>query len=151
MILTPHALSGAAIAITVPEPLVGLPLALGSHYLLDMVPHWQETLPPYTPHRGTAVRTAIDSALSVALLRLIARSHPERARWVWLTAGAAILPDADSVVRHLPGSLKRSTAVLAYCRWHINIQRETASFWGLLPQIAVSLLCLLRSRPVRSG
>jgi hypothetical protein len=36
----------------------------------------------------------------------------------------------------------------AYGAWHISLQRETASLWGLLPQIAVSLLCLQRCRPL---
>ena len=35
-----HAIIGASIAKLVPNPLLGLPLALASHFLADLVPHW---------------------------------------------------------------------------------------------------------------
>ena len=40
MILTPHAIIGATISNIFPGyPVVGLVLAIGSHYLIDMIPH----------------------------------------------------------------------------------------------------------------
>jgi hypothetical protein len=40
MILTPHAIIGAAIANVLPgHPVVGFVLAVASHYLVDMIPH----------------------------------------------------------------------------------------------------------------
>ncbi len=42
MTATAHALVGAAIATAVPNPVIGIPLALASHPLLDMIPHWDE-------------------------------------------------------------------------------------------------------------
>lgn len=40
MILTPHAIIGAAVASALPgHPVVGFALALASHYLADMIPH----------------------------------------------------------------------------------------------------------------
>jgi hypothetical protein len=35
-----HALIGASIAKLVPHPYLGLPLALASHFLADLIPHW---------------------------------------------------------------------------------------------------------------
>ena len=40
MLYTPHFLTGAAILKTVPNPYLGLPLALLSHLALDMLPHY---------------------------------------------------------------------------------------------------------------
>lgn len=40
MTATAHALVGGAIASTIANPAIGLPLAAISHPLLDMVPHW---------------------------------------------------------------------------------------------------------------
>lgn len=40
MTATAHALVGGAIAATVSNPAIGLPLALISHPLIDMIPHW---------------------------------------------------------------------------------------------------------------
>lgn len=39
MLLTPHALTGLAIAYKVPYPLLALPLAMISHQFLDLIPH----------------------------------------------------------------------------------------------------------------
>lgn len=39
MMATSHALSGAAIAIAVKEPMLALPLAFVSHFALDILPH----------------------------------------------------------------------------------------------------------------
>ena len=39
MLYTPHLLTGAVILKFVPNPIVGLPLALLSHFILDMMPH----------------------------------------------------------------------------------------------------------------
>ncbi|OGG14811.1 hypothetical protein A2963_04400 [Candidatus Roizmanbacteria bacterium RIFCSPLOWO2_01_FULL_40_13] len=39
MLYTPHFLTGAAILKLVPNPVIGVPLALASHFLLDMTPH----------------------------------------------------------------------------------------------------------------
>lgn len=40
MTATAHALIGGAIAASIPNPAIGLPLAALSHPLLDMIPHW---------------------------------------------------------------------------------------------------------------
>jgi uncharacterized protein involved in cysteine biosynthesis len=40
MTATAHALAGAALAVKISNPIIGLPIALISHFLLDLVPHW---------------------------------------------------------------------------------------------------------------
>ncbi|TSC86866.1 MAG: Uncharacterized protein G01um10147_741 [Microgenomates group bacterium Gr01-1014_7] len=40
MTATAHALVGGAIAASIPNPAIGLPLAAISHPILDMIPHW---------------------------------------------------------------------------------------------------------------
>lgn len=40
MTATAHALVGGAIAASIPDPSIGLPLAAISHPLLDLIPHW---------------------------------------------------------------------------------------------------------------
>lgn len=39
MLYTPHFLTGAAIANIIPSPIIGLPLSLLSHFILDLTPH----------------------------------------------------------------------------------------------------------------
>lgn len=40
MLVSSHALIGASLAQLVPNPLFGYPLALGFHFLADLIPHW---------------------------------------------------------------------------------------------------------------
>lgn len=40
MTATAHALIGGAIAASISNPVIGLPLAAASHPVLDMIPHW---------------------------------------------------------------------------------------------------------------
>ena len=40
MTATGHAVIGVVIAATVPNPVLAIPLALGSHILADLFPHW---------------------------------------------------------------------------------------------------------------
>lgn len=40
MTATAHALVGGAIAASIPNPALGIPLAAASHPFLDMIPHW---------------------------------------------------------------------------------------------------------------
>ncbi len=40
MTATAHALVAAAIARAIPNPYLSIPLAFGSHFILDAVPHW---------------------------------------------------------------------------------------------------------------
>ena len=40
MLATSHALAAGVILKTVPDPRISLPLAFASHFLLDLIPHW---------------------------------------------------------------------------------------------------------------
>ena len=40
MLAVSHALIGASIAKLVPNPIIGIPLSLASHFLGDLTPHW---------------------------------------------------------------------------------------------------------------
>lgn len=48
MTATNHALTGTAIGLLIADPLIALPAALASHYLLDMIPHFGSTQPDIT-------------------------------------------------------------------------------------------------------
>jgi len=46
---TPHVVVAAAIAVNVANPALAIPLALGSHFVLEKVPHWN-------PHLNTELK-----------------------------------------------------------------------------------------------
>lgn len=140
MLTTPHAVVGAAIGALVVNPLLVIPAAIASHFLLDSVPHWQETLAPYEPSKKTWIRIPIDLALAVSLVGLLAYWVPDRAGAVWLGAVMGNLPDLDVIMIVMP-QLKRGL-LRKYWDWHCRIQRETGSLWGVVPQVAVIMMAL---------
>ncbi len=144
MLTTPHATAGAALGALIGDPLWVVPAAIASHFLLDSVPHWQETLAPYTPTKKTYIRAPLDIVLAVSLTALMAHWSPDRSSAVWLGALMANAPDLDVILIVVPewkrGLIKR------YWDWHCQIQRETSSLWGLAPQIAVISLSLFAAK-----
>lgn len=52
MILSPHILAGAALALNVSNPIAGLGLAIASHYILDAVPHAEYSIGDFTGFLG---------------------------------------------------------------------------------------------------
>ncbi len=49
MLESPHVIVAAVIATKITNPLISLPLAFGSHFVLDRVPHWN-------PHLNTEIK-----------------------------------------------------------------------------------------------
>jgi len=152
MLITPHAVTGAALGVRLKHPLKVIPAAVVSHFLLDMVPHWQETLYPYRPQLATWIRIPIDLLLAMLGVAWIARRGKRRGRGLATAAVvgalAGTLPDLDAVVCANP-LLLRNGWLRRYFAWHCGIQDETGHGWGLVPQIAVAVLALavgLRSR-----
>lgn len=93
MTATAHALIGASLAATLSNPLVGIPIAFFSHFLADLVPHWDVG----TNHRKkTLTRLKMESGLDVilglSLGFLIFRNivNPQYLFWMMLTSQ---LPD----------------------------------------------------------
>jgi len=101
MLETPHVIVGAAIATKISNPLISLPLAFGSHFLLDKVPHWNPHLNTETQKHGkiTKKTTAfVATDVSFALISgfvIASSSLPSMNRALIILFGAffAILPD----------------------------------------------------------
>ena len=140
MLTTAHAVTGATIGVLVPNPWVAVPLAIGSHFILDRVPHWQETLAPYTPTHKTYVRIPIDLTLSLILVTIVASWHPSAALSVWLGAVFANAPDLDTFTIIMPHL--RQGFIARFYQWHSDIQRETSSMWGVATQVGLVIACI---------
>lgn len=134
MLITPHALAGATIVVLIPNPVIAIPIAVGSHFILDSIPHWQETFYPYKATYKTWIRIPIDLTLAVILVSIITIHHPDITNLIWIGAFAANAPDLDSIASIRPISL-RNKVFKTYYNWHCVIQRETVSFKGILTQL----------------
>src|SRR5437868_12727087 len=97
MTATSHALVGTVIAAKVGDPLLAIPLALLSHLILDMIPHWDVLT---TRKEKGKIRTFIDvcidgiAALFLSLL-LITFVFPGTSHlYALIIVGFALLEDA---------------------------------------------------------
>ena len=72
MTATAHALVGGAIAASIPNPAIGIPLAFASHPILDMIPHWDLGVGWRKKNKVTLfVESALDLILGIVLAYFI--------------------------------------------------------------------------------
>ncbi len=108
MILSPHAIVGAAIANLAPEhPELGFVLAVGSHYMLDMIPHRDYDIDGFFDRDAksfksiirnfkaqlTLLMIAADFAVGIGIAFLIFARSPARALATLLGILGGVLPD----------------------------------------------------------
>lgn len=145
MLELPHVLVGAAIGVTVSNPLLALPLSLASHFITDYLPHWN-------PHINTEIKK-YGSITKKSLLILAADS-----------GGALILGSMIAYQKSL--SLSQFTIIMACCllsvlpdvleipyyffkkkiKWMENLidfqrahQWNVPALWGILAQVIVAI------------
>lgn len=96
---------GAAIAYKVANPALAIPLAFGSHFILDKVPHWNphtytETQKYGKPKRTTSVFALVDSTIALFSGFVIASLVlPSLTGFfvIILASFAAVLPDVVKI------------------------------------------------------
>ena len=135
MLVSPHITAGVALGVAIGNPVIVIPVAVASHFILDTVPHWQETLAPYAPTKKTFIRIPIDFAIGGLVVWLALALQPDHAASILLGALFASGADLDVIVIAHPNLKKGLLA--KYWDWHCAIQRETSSLWGIVPQVAV--------------
>ncbi len=149
MLEAPHVLVGIAIASKVGHPLLSIPLAFGSHFVLDMLPHWN-------PHLNTEMKTYGhvtkktkliiygDLALSfgmTAFFCLTALPNLFHAVTIGLSAISAITPDLIEAPYFF---LNKKTAFLeAWIKFQKSIQTDAEPILGIATQIIVMAASLM--------
>lgn len=98
---TPHVVVAAAIAYKVANPALAIPLALGSHFVLEKVPHWN-------PHLNTEKKTfgkvtsqstnivifdAVTSLLLGSYISTLVLPDATHALTIFLSCFVSVLPD----------------------------------------------------------
>lgn len=96
MTATAHALIGASVAHAIPDPVIGLPASLLSHFICDKIPHWDAmTTANGKSRRLILYETIVDVVIGYTLVILIfflwAKS-PNPA-YILLSAFVSQLPD----------------------------------------------------------
>ncbi len=148
MLETPHVIVGAAIASKIPNPLISLPLALGSHFVLDKIPHWNPHLNTETQKYGKVTKKStilviIDVGIALASGLTIASSLPSINQTVIVLLGGffAVLPD---IVEGPYFFLNYKTdAIKKWISFQKSIQTDTTPILGILTQLLTILATVL--------
>ncbi len=135
MLITPHALVGAAITKRTNSLLWGLPLAYISHFILDTIPNWDLGL---TCIKNVGV-VIIDGIIALLLIRFLSNTIKDGQRekvLLWMGSLFGILPDILSQVSNVFG-LQRC---IPFEGIHQGIQKSAHINWSLPVQILLSVL-----------
>lgn len=143
MLATPHILVGAAVASKVRQPWLAMSLAIGSHFVLDFIPHLDSHglfgVAAGTPARPEVVMALLDALSGAALVVWLVARRPNRR----LLVTAAFLAVAVDLVDNVPpwnAWLRSFPVALRFSIFHHSIQHSVASSeWvlGFGTQIAV--------------
>lgn len=134
MTATAHALVGGAIAASIQNPAVGLPLAAASHPLLDMIPHWDLGMGWRRKHKITLfVESALDLLVGIVLAYFIFGKSVDP---VYFLACIFFSEIWDFLMMpYLLFNWKFPPFSTAY-KWQHKIQSNVKLPWGILTQIA---------------
>jgi len=157
MLITPHMVVGSTIGAAIDNPWIVIVLALLSHFLLDMIPHYDIGTRHFKEEKIVLdwkdwLWFTIDGVAGIALtyyIYTITGGH-----WlVWLGAAVGIAPDIiDDIFRVSVknGKLgvdmsKKIPVISAFHRFHEKIHyklRPEQWYVGVLTQVLVVVLCL---------
>lgn len=147
MLETPHVIVGAAIASKIPNPLISIPLAFASHFVLDLVPHWN-------PHLNTEIKkygkvtaqstmfVLVDVIASLAVGSFFAlRAAPDTGHVVtiYLTCLASVMPDVIEGPYFFMGI--KSKIIDKWISFQKSIQNDTTIIPGLAIQLVTIVAC----------
>lgn len=144
MTATAHALIGASIAVKIANPYLAIPIAIITHFIADLIPHWDAG----TNHRKkSALRLKLEAVLDVllgfALVFLLFREYVlTDPIYMFVMVIAAQLPDWISAPA---GMFKLQIPPFSwmYTISH-NLQSRMQLPWGLVTQIVtVGLVIVL--------
>ncbi len=140
MFVTNHVLSGVVIGrLFERHPVTAFVVGVGSHLVLDMVPHWgceQSTAEGRELFLGYAKRDGLLGLLTM-VFAAGAVGRPARAATFAAMAGAALL-DADKPAKHFLG---RNPFPEAVSRIHARVQNQSPQ--GMKNEFLFGLLCAI--------
>jgi hypothetical protein len=143
MLETPHVMVAAAIATKIGNPLLAIPLALGSHFLLERIPHWNPHLKTETDKYGkpttkTMIITTADAVTALFSGSLIAaRALPDtgHALTILLACFFSVIPDLLESPYFFMGA--RNKLLIKYILWQKSIQEDAKLIPGILTQLVI--------------
>lgn len=133
MIALNHVLTGAAIGMAVRQPLLVVPLAFLSHFILDSLPHFTYGEPGT---RRFWITWSIDAAACTAALALLCMLKPELALVIIIGGVIAELPDV-SLLLHFRDKGVPDHWFFAFHKWIQWSETNTGAIAELLYLTAI--------------
>lgn len=145
MLETPHVALGAAIATKIPNPLISIPLAFASHFILERVPHWNPHLNTETkkyggPTRQSTLVVIVDVILALSVGIYIASNVLPNSFHFWTimaSSFASVLPDVIEGPYFFLGV--RNNFLKRWIKFQKSIQVDTSVLPGILTQVVTIL------------
>lgn len=114
MTATNHVLTGALIAASLPEPIIAVPLAFTSHFLLDALPHYGRSKIALTDKRFFMILST-DIWVASTILILLFTAKP--LHWQLMIVCAIVSASPDLLwlpywIRHLRGKVYKKSFVV---------------------------------------
>jgi hypothetical protein len=150
MLETTHALVSALIATRVQSPTLSYPLIFGSHYLLDIIPHWDTgtglTSGEKTKSRAI-IETLVDLGIAATLVYLFFQKGSLFSLFslkLWGAVGVGISPDLlEAPVLFLN---LHTTLLVRLKEFHDRLHHRLNFPWGFLIQLPIWGLVILATR-----
>lgn len=131
-----HALTGALVAVAVDQPIVSLPAAFLSHFVIDSLPHWNYQIPGRKKLRPIVI--GVDMILSTIGIALIA-VFVDADFWLFFLGGLlGILPDTmwlPYILTGKPTPKNKNNLLHVIRRFHFKIQ-WSESYKGAVVELA---------------
>lgn len=143
-----HVVTGALIATVIPQPLVAVPLALLSHFVLDMLPHFGDTDQHSWLNRNFIYILAADAFICASFLLALVILQPVNWVLMIICGVVAVSPDALWLPYYLAErkGIQREHSPLAklfkWIQWGerpSGIYIEAAAFVMLLTVFVISI------------
>jgi len=119
-----HTVFGSLIAVTITEPAIALPLALASHFILDMIPHYGDD--PKSPRGSKSyyIRIVVDIIACFIVGGIFLSLNPPHAGLIVACIWVSVAPD---ILWPLALFIKQKGILWNFFKFHKKIQRESRS------------------------
>ena len=148
MTATAHALIGASLAVRFTNPYLGIPLAIVSHFIADLVPHWDAG----TNHKKKSltrlkVEAAFDVLLGFALAFIIFRNLVNPT-YLFVMVISAQLPDWIEAPSWMFGFKVPPFSWLDWLGHKLQTRMQLP--WGLVTQVVIVGLLVISSVDIQT-
>lgn len=135
MTATSHALIGASLAVIIANPIIGIPTAIVTHFIADLIPHWDAG----TNHREKSptrlkIEATFDVLLGFALVFLIFRNLVNLP-YLYTMVIAAQLPDWLEAPAWMFGLNIPPFSWMDYLGHKLQSRAQLP--WGLVTQVVI--------------